>query len=261
MAPPRIATKSNVDERIAASKAEPAMTWSIIAKDEKSGRIGIAVATCAFAVGSRVPHIKTGIGAIATQATTNVYFGPRGLALLAGGATADDCLRLLLDADEGRDHRQVHVMDAKGGSAARTGAACIAWCGHLVDTGFSIAGNMLSGPEVIAETAKAYTAGSGIPFARRLIGALQAGEAAGGDKRGRQSAALLIHDREEHAALDLRVDDHADPLTELARLETVARQMFVHSRRFGPSRANPAGLIDAEERAAAIRGSIEEGYE
>ena len=237
------------------------MTWSIIAKDERTGRIGIAVTTCAFAVGARVPHIKTSVGAVATQATTNQLFGPRGLALLSAGASAEDCVRLLLQADEGRDHRQVHVMDREGGFAARTGSACVPWCGHLVEPTFSVAGNMLAGEAVIQETAKAYKTHADLPFARRLIAALKAGQAAGGDKRGKQSAALLIHDDEDHAALDLRVDDHAEPLDELGRLEEVARGTFVHTRRFGPTRVNPAGLLDAEERAKAIERSIAEGYE
>ncbi len=237
------------------------MTWSIIARDAATGRIGIAVSTCAFAVGARVPHIQTRAGAIATQATTNIYFGARGLALMAAGVGAEDCLRLLLDADPGRGHRQVHAMDANGRFAARTGADCVPWCGSVAGPGCSIAGNMLAGPEVLDATAKALEANAAVPFARRLIAALRAGEAAGGDSRGRQSAGLLIHDGEEHAALDLRVDDHTDPLAELARLEAIARQSFVHARRFGPTRLNPAGLIDPTERAAAIQRSIAEGYE
>jgi len=237
------------------------MTWSIIATDERTGRVGIAVTTCAFAVGSRVPYIKSGIGAVATQATTNQLFGPRGLALLAAGASAEDCVRLLLQSDAGRAHRQVHVMDRLGRFAASTGAECVPWCGHLADSTFSVAGNMLSGEAVIRQTASAYKTGAGMPFARRLIAALKAGQAAGGDKRGRQSAALLIHDSEDHPALDIRVDDHADPLAELTRLEEVARQSFVHTRRFGPTRADPAGLFDPEERAKAISQSIAEGYE
>jgi uncharacterized Ntn-hydrolase superfamily protein len=246
---------------VSASLPEARMTWSIIARDPKTGRIGIAVATCAFAVGARVPHIRTGIGAVATQATTNPLYGPRGLALLAAGASAESCVRMLLEADPGRDHRQVHVMDREFHFAARTGPACVPWCGHLVEETFSVAGNMLAGEDVIRETARAFQAVSETPFARRLIAALKAGEAAGGDKRGRQSAALLIHDGEEHAALDIRVDDHANPIGELERLEGVARQMFVHTRRFGPTRDNPAGIIDPEERRIAIERSIAEGYE
>lgn len=237
------------------------MTWSIIARDERTGRIGIAVATCAFAVGARVPHIKAGVGAVATQATTNPYFGPRGLALLAAGASAEDCVRVLIEGDAGRDHRQVHAMDREGRFAARTGSACVPWCGHRIESTFSVAGNMLSGAAVIDATAAAFVAAPETPFARRLIAALRAGEAAGGDKRGRQSAALLIHDDEDHAALNLRVDDHADPLGELARLEEVARGMFVHTRRFGPMGGISAGLVDPEERRIAIARSLAEGYE
>lgn len=237
------------------------MTWSIIARDRATGRIGIAVTTCAFAVGARVPHIRSGVGAVATQAMTNPYFGPRGLAMLQAGAAAEDCVRFLLAADEGREHRQVHVMDTSGRFAAATGKACIDWCGHLLRAEFSVAGNMLAGPEVITTTADAYEAARDMPFARRLIRALEAGEAAGGDKRGRQSAALLVHDDEEHAALDLRVDDHADPLTELARLERVARERFVHGRRYGPSRASPTGVFDRDQLEPLIRASIDEGYE
>src|SRR5689334_16736742 len=118
------------------------MTWSIIARDEKTGRVGIAVATCAFAVGARVPYIRTGIGAIASQARTNPFFGPRGLALLAAGASAQDTVRMLMVADDGRDHRQVHCMDRQGTFAAATGSACVGWCGHIVRDQFSVAGNM-----------------------------------------------------------------------------------------------------------------------
>ena len=237
------------------------MTWSIIARDPVTDRVGIAVTTCAFAVGARVPYIRHGVGAVATQASTNPYFGPRGLALLAAGATASDAVRMLLAADEGRDHRQVHIMDREGRFAASTGSACVPWCGHLIRETFSIAGNMLAGADVIEATASAYEQAADQPFARRLIGALHAGEAAGGDKRGRQSAALLIHGADDFPLLDLRVDDHTAPLDELTRLEQVARQRFVHSRRFGPTRDNPAGIIDRVALDAAIQRSIEDAYE
>jgi len=236
------------------------MTWSIIARDQATGRIGIAVATCNFAVGARVPNIKTGVGAICSQAMTNPFFGPRGLALLTAGASAEDAVRMLMLSDEGRDHRQVHVMDRDGRFAAATGAACIDWCGHHARGTLSVAGNMLAGPQVIAATADTFEAALDTPFAQRLIAAMKAGEAAGGDKRGKQSAALLIHDSEDDAMLDLRVDDHADPLAELARLEAVSRERFIHYRRFTPSRDNPAGIVDRDELDAAIKRSIEEGY-
>lgn len=237
------------------------MTWSIIGRDAATNRIGIIVATKFFAVGSRVPHIKTGVGAVASQAFVNPFFGAQGIALLQAGATADDVVRLLTNADEGRDHRQLHVMDRSGQFAAFTGASCVDWCGHRIHDGFSVAGNMLAGPAVIEETARAYRGAAELPFARRLITAMKAGEAAGGDKRGKQSAALLIHDDQDYSLLDLRVDDHAEPLAELTRLESIARERWVHFRRFMPSRENPSGLVDRASLDEAIAKSIAEGYE
>ena len=237
------------------------MTWSIIGRDAATNRIGIIVATKFFAVGSRVPHIKTGVGAVASQAFVNPFFGAQGIALLQAGATADDVVRLLTNADEGRDHRQLHVMDRSGQFAAFTGASCVDWCGHRIHDGFSVAGNMLAGPAVIEETARAYSGAAEQPFARRLITAMKAGEAAGGDKRGKQSAALLIHDDQDYSLLDLRVDDHAEPLAELTRLESIARERWVHFRRFMPSRENPSGLVDRASLDEAIAKSIAEGYE
>jgi uncharacterized Ntn-hydrolase superfamily protein len=199
------------------------MTWSIIARDEETGRVGIAVATRAFAVGALVPHIRTDAGAVASQAFVNPFYGPKGLALLEAGASAEEVVARLTAEDAGRQSRQLHVMD-RAAASPPTGGACIDWCGHLLCGAFSVAGNMLAGPAVLAETARAYEAQENAPFARRLVAAMQAGEAAGGDKRGRQSAALLVHDGEDYPLYDLRVDDHADPLAELARLQQVARE-------------------------------------
>jgi uncharacterized Ntn-hydrolase superfamily protein len=228
------------------------MTWSIIAKDSTTGQIGIAVATRFFAVGARVPHIATGFGGIATQALVNPYYGIDGLNLLRDGKSPRETVATLLAADDGRESRQLHVMDVGGRIAAHTGKDCVDWCGHLAGEGFSIAGNMLTGAAVLDETAKAYAANENLPFPQRLIAALRAGEAAGGDKRGKQSAALLIHDREEWSALDLRVDDHTDPLAELERLERVSRERWVHFRKFLPTRANPAGITDRATIDAGI---------
>src|SRR5919107_2449127 len=164
------------------------MTWSIIARDPSTGRIGIAVATCAFAVGARVPFVETGVGAVATQSFVNPFYGPRGLELLRAGAPAADTIRILTEADEGRSQRQVHVMDRTGRFAAYTGEGCVPWCGHLIRDSFSVAGNMLVGGAVVEETARVYAASMDLPFPRRLLAAMHAGEAAGGDKRGRQSA-------------------------------------------------------------------------
>jgi uncharacterized Ntn-hydrolase superfamily protein len=232
------------------------MTWSIIARDAATGQIGIAVATRFFAVGARVPYIAAGTGGIATQALVNPYYGIDGLRLLRDGKPPGDIIATLIAADSGRDSRQVHIMDAEGRIAAHTGRDCVDWCGHLGGDGFSLAGNMLAGQEVLDETAKAYAANDDLPFGRRLIAAMRAGEAAGGDKRGKQSAALLIHDSDEWSALDLRVDDHADPIGELERLERVSRERWVHFRQFLPTRQNPAGITDRAIIDAGIETAL-----
>ena len=237
------------------------MTWSIIARDAATQRTGIIVATKFFAVGAVVPQIKTGVGAIATQAFINPYFADRGLELLAAGTTGEAVIGKLVAGDEGRANRQLHLIDSQGNFAAYTGAACIDWCGHEIGPGYSVAGNMLAGPAVLRATIDAYEANAQVPFARRLIAAMQAGEAAGGDKRGKQSAALLIHDGEDYPLYDLRVDDHVEPLTELARLEEVARQRWLHFRRFMPNRQQGSGLIDRAQLEGLIAKSIAEGYQ
>jgi uncharacterized Ntn-hydrolase superfamily protein len=220
------------------------MTWSIIARDSATGQFGIAVATKFFAVGARVPHIAPGLGGVATQALINPYYGIDGVRLLHEGKSPQDIVATLLATDAGRESRQLHIMDAQGRIAAHTGKDCVDWYGHLKGDGFSIAGNMLAGPQVLDGTAKVYIANAALPFAQRLIAAMRAGEAAGGDKRGKQSAALLINSGEEWSALDLRVDDHADPLAELERLERVSRERWVHFRKFLPTRQSPAGITD-----------------
>jgi uncharacterized Ntn-hydrolase superfamily protein len=220
------------------------MTWSIIAKDPETGQFGIAVATFFFAVGARVPFIAAGRGAIATQALVNPYYGIDGVALLREGRGAREVLARLLAADPGRESRQVHILDANGEVAVHTGVECIPWCGHLAVNGISIAGNMLAGPSVLEATAAAYLQNAAMPFPQRLIAALRAGEVAGGDKRGKQAAALLIYDQDEWAALDLRVDDHVDPISELERLERVSHERWMHFRQFLPTRQNPAGVTD-----------------
>ena len=220
------------------------MTWSIIVRERQSGKFGIAVATKFFAVGALVPYIAPAIGAVATQALVNPYHGLNGLELLRAGHGAAETLDTLIADDAGRDHRQVHVMDRNGNVAAHTGKSCGSWCGHCCGADFSIAGNLLAGPQVLDETAAAYQAAHALPLARRLIAALRAGEAAGGDKRGKQSAALLIHGEEDWPDLDLRVDDHPDPLAELDRLERVSRERFVHFARFLPSKRDPVGVTD-----------------
>ena len=233
------------------------MTWSIIARDDATGQIGITVATRFFAVGARVPHIAPGIGGVATQALVNPYYGIDGVKLLREGKNPREIVATLIAGDNGRESRQLHIMDAQGRIAAHTGSDCVDWCGHLNGDNFSIAGNMLAGASVLEDTAKAYLANQSLPFARRLIAAMRAGELAGGDKRGKQSAALLIHGKDEWSDLDLRVDDHADPLAELARLEQVSRERWVHFRKYLPSRKNPAGVTDRAVIDAGIAAAIE----
>lgn len=234
------------------------MTWSIIARDPSTGQIGIAVSTCAFAVGARVPYVETGVGAVATQSFVNPFYGPRGLQLLRAGVPAPDVVRILTEADDGRSQRQLHVMDLQGRFGAYTGDGCVPWCGHLIRDTFSVAGNMLTGAAVIEVTARTYQEQAALPFPQRLLAAMRAGEDAGGDKRGKQSAALLVHDDEEYSLLDLRVDDHADPLAELSRLEEVSRGRYLHYRKFMPSRANPAGVTDRDEIERRIAQSMAE---
>jgi uncharacterized Ntn-hydrolase superfamily protein len=182
---------------------------------------------------------------VATQALVNPTYGPRGLDLLASGLSPDEVADQLLAADEGRAHRQLHLVDASGRVAARSGAECVDWFGHEPhpEAEFSVAGNMLAGPGVVAETARAYLASSpDAPLAERLIQALEAGQAVGGDKRGRQSAALLIVSTEVYPYLDLRVDDNPDPLIELRRLYAESQLEYLPFKDKLPTTTNPAGL-------------------
>ena len=230
------------------------MTWSIIARDA-SGAFGVAVATRFFAVGALCPHAESSVGALCTQALINPYYGSQGLDLLRAGIAAPDVVRQLATPDEGREHRQLHVIDDEGRIGQHTGAKCVDWCGATGGDGFSVAGNMLVGPRVIEETAWAFKA-STKPFAERLIEAMEAGEVAGGDKRGRQSAALLVYSGEQYASLNLRVDDHADPLAELRRLYDKAHERFIPYLMCSPSKARPWGLLDRaliEQEIAAYK--------
>ena len=221
------------------------MTWSIIARDA-SGAFGVAIATRFFAAGALCPHAESGVGALSTQALVNPHYGPQGIELLRAGLPAPEVVRRLVAPDEGREHRQLHVIDAKGGIGQFTGARCIDWCGAVAGEGYSVAGNMLANENVVAQTAKAYEASS-LSFAEKLIAALEAGQAAGGDKRGKQSAALLVYSKEQYPDLDLRVDDHPEPLTELRRLHDKAQERFVPYLWCSPSKARPWGVYDREE--------------
>ena len=219
------------------------MTWSIVARDA-SGALGVIVASRFFAVGALCSHVHSGVGALCTQGLVNPLYGPRGLSRLAHGMAPSDVVRSLTSADAGREHRQLHLVDAEGNVGAYTGAECIEWCGQLAGDGYSVAGNMLAGPQVIEDTAQVYDAAADLPFAERLMAAMQAGEAAGGDKRGKQSAALVLCTTEAYPFLDLRVDDHPDPLVELRRLYVKSLERFQPFASCLPSRSRPAGITD-----------------
>lgn len=223
------------------------MTYSIVARDSDTGHFGIAVASRFFAVGAIVPFMAGGIGAIATQAFISPLYGTDGLALLRAGKSAQEVLDHVVGRDDGRHSRQLHLMDAAGNSAAFTGENCIDWAGHLIGDQVSVAGNMLAGPAVIEATLRCYEDGSELPFTERLLTAMEAGEAAGGDKRGRQSAALKIVRGEDYSWIDIRADDHTDPLAELRRLHAVAGERYLHVAETLPTRNNLSGLLDRSE--------------
>jgi uncharacterized Ntn-hydrolase superfamily protein len=220
------------------------MTYSIVARDPATGHLGVAVASRYFAVGGTVPHIRGRVGAVATQAFVNPTFGPDGLRLLEAGAPPEAIVPIFTARDDGHPNRQFHLIDAQGRNAAFTGDKCIDWAGHLVAEGVSVAGNMLEGPQVVADTLRAYQAAMDKPLAERLLIAMQAGEDAGGDKRGKQSAALVVYRDQDYAWLSIRADDDADPLAELRRLYAVAQERALHVAETMATRENPHGLTD-----------------
>jgi len=209
-----------------ASRAQAAPdtgTFSIVACDTATGELGVAVESRAFTVGTRVPWARAGVGAIATQASTRAAFGPRGLAMLAAGVAPREVLDSLLADDPDRDHRQVGVVSALGRAAQFTGDKCSEWAGGIVGTGFAIQGNILAGPQVVREMERAFRETQG-ELAARLLAALAAGQAAGGDRRGQQSAALIVvrpsdqYPEYRERYVNLKVEDYARPVDELTRL-------------------------------------------
>jgi len=224
------------------------VTFSIVAWDAASGMCGVAVLTKFFGVGSLAPFARAGVGALSTQAFVNPLYGRAGLDLLERDVEPAGVVRQLTAADDGRAHRQLHLVDRRGRTAAFTGAETVEWAGHRTFEGFSVAGNMLTGERVIAAMAEAYQSAAAADFPERLMRALEAGEAAGGDKRGRQSAALLVASTEEYPYLDLRVDDHADPMAELRRIFEEAKKEYLPFKQLLPTAANPAGVYDADAR-------------
>ncbi len=213
------------------------MTFSIVAWDSTTQMTGVAVATKHLAVGALVPHVKATVGAIATQAQTNPALGILGLHLLeqrnehVDEIPVEDIVEILLEGDDQAQERQFHLVDRHGHTAAWTGQACVDWAGHLSFPYFSVAGNMLVGEHVLTAMAQAYQAKAGMEFCERLMQALEAGEAAGGDKRGRQSAAIYIAHESAYPHLDLRVDHHHEPVAQLRYLFEESRKDYYQSFR------------------------------
>jgi uncharacterized Ntn-hydrolase superfamily protein len=208
------------------------MTFSIVARSDDGSSLGVAVASKFLAVGSAVPAARLGLGAIATQSFCNTLYKRDGLAELDKGASAQQTLEALLAADDERESRQAGIVDVTGGSATWTGSQCMAWAGGVTGENYAIQGNILTGPEVVREMEAAFLGAREQALPERLLAALLAGDAAGGDRRGRQSAALLVvsetgsYTPGDDLAYDLRVDDHPDPCPELARLLALHHLFF-----------------------------------
>jgi len=239
------------------------MTWSIVTHDPATGAFAVAVATRAFAVGASCPFVRAGVGAVSTQSMTNRYLGPAILDGLARGLDPASAIEGALAGDAGSGLRQVHAIDRHGRTAAWTGRNCVEWCGSVAGAliagggvaggGVSVAGNMLAGEAVIAETLTSFRAEEKLPLPERLMRAMLAGQEAGGDRRGRQSAAMRLITTEDFPDLDLRVDDHPDPLAELDRLLGLWREQAESRLAAAPRRANPAGFIDLDAIEAGWR--------
>jgi uncharacterized Ntn-hydrolase superfamily protein len=221
----------------------PVATFSIVACDLDAGDLGIAVASKFLACGAVVPWASAGAGAVATQSYSNTAYGPDGIRLMRDGLSASEALARLLAGDPDRELRQVGLADARGGAAAHTGAGCHAWAGHEVGAGVACQGNLLVGQETVAVMAATFRAAAG-PLSDRLLAALAAGEGAGGDRRGRQASALHVVRQKggyggmNDVLVDLRVDDHADPVNELRRL------LGLHHLYFGSSPASEKIAIE-----------------
>lgn len=223
----------------------PVATFSVVGFDPETGDLGVAVQSKFFGVGSVVPWAKAKVGAIATQSYANVAYGPDGLALLAVGKTAKETLKQLTDVDDRRDSRQAGIVDAKGTSASFTGAKCNAWAGHREGTNFCVQGNILAGEEVVKAMAAAFATArqlEGSELADWLMASLEAGQTAGGDTRGKQSAALLVvreksgYGNANDRYIDLRVEDHPEPIIELSRLLEMHKKFYAGTHKNKPKR-------------------------
>jgi len=227
------------------------MTWSILARDPSTGTLGVAVASRFFAVGAICPFVEGRVGALATQALVNPMYAVHAMPRLRAGEEPAAILASLVTPDPGADQRQFHLIDATGRIAQHTGINCVSWAGHVAAENVSVAGNMLAGEATVRATLQAYLSASGT-MAERLLTAMEAGEKAGGDKRGKQSAGLKIASRDPYPDLDIRADDHPDPLTELRRLYHVSLERFAVFRRTLPGIDSAWGVLDRATIDTAI---------
>jgi uncharacterized Ntn-hydrolase superfamily protein len=227
------------------------MTWSILARDPATGTLGVAVASRFFAVGAICPFVEGQIAALATQALVNPLYAIQAWPRLRAGEAPETVLAALVSPDPGAGQRQFHILDAAGRIAQHTGSDCVSWSGHVATENVSVAGNMLSGEATVRATLEAYLSTSG-PMAERLLTAMEAGERAGGDKRGKQSAGLKIASRDPYPDLDIRADDHPDPLAELHRLYRVNLERFAVFRRMLPGADSAWGTLDRPTIDATI---------
>jgi uncharacterized Ntn-hydrolase superfamily protein len=219
------------------------MTWSILARDPATGTLGVAVASRFFAVGAICPFVEGRVGALATQALVNPMYAVHAMPRLRAGEAPEAILASLVSPDPGADQRQFHIIDATGRIAQHTGSNCVSWAGHLAAENVSVAGNMLAGEATVRATLEAYLSASG-SMAERLLTAMEAGERAGGDKRGKQSAGLKIACNDPYPDLDIRADDHPDPLSELRRLYKVSLERFAVFRRLLAGNDSAWGELD-----------------
>lgn len=222
------------------------MTFSIVARCPRTAMSGVAVSTAVPAVGAICAFGAPGAGSIATQSWANPYLGIDGVELLKQGLSAEEVVERLIGDDPGRDMRQLGVVDGHGGSAAYSGTQCTSWFGDLAGDGYSIQGNMLTGGETLQAMQASFESTTEQDLPERLVAALEAGQTVGGDKRGRQSAAVKIYAREAYPYLDLRVDEHSDPVAELRRVFEVARRQLMPFIAMMPTRHDPIGGHDPE---------------
>ena len=248
----------------APSFARDVATFSIVARDPATQELGIAVASRFFAVGSVVPWLDAKSGAVATQASANVTYGPRGLDLMARGATADEALKVLLRGDANANSRQVGLVARDGSSASHTGSGCISWAGSRAGQNYAIQGNILTGPHVLVAMEKTFLETKGT-LAQRIFAALQAGDAAGGDSRGKQSAALIIvkegagYNGGNDRAIDIRVDDHPEPFVELGRLLRYGEMNYAWNEGWTAfTEKRYAEALVAQEKAAKLMPEMPE---